>query len=144
MSGDEMTRALERFYAAVNRFDLVAIVQDFDAQIVRVEPEGYETAGTYRGIDEVRACVAKGRGTWAEGRCNPENFLVKGDQVGVYLHARVRLKDAADWVDGRFADGFKFRGGKIARYQTFWERREALVWAGIEEPGAAEPASNTT
>ena len=51
----------------------------------------------------------------------------------VYLHVRVRLKDSTDWIDGRFADGFVFRAGKITRYLTFGERPEALKWAGIEE-----------
>lgn len=55
--------ALEQFFAAINRNDMQAITKDFDAQIVRVEPEGFPTAGTYRGIAEVQEHVKKGRGT---------------------------------------------------------------------------------
>ena len=44
-----------------------------------------------------------------------------------------RLKDSLDWVDGRFADGFVFRDGKITYYLSFGERLDALQWAGIEE-----------
>lgn len=73
--------------------------------------------------------VTKGRGTWAEGTCEPQKFMVKGDKVVVYLQARVRLKDSTDWIDGRFADGFAFRSGKITHYLTFWERVDALKWA---------------
>jgi hypothetical protein len=51
----------------------------------------------------------------------------------VYLHAWVRLKDATDWVGGRFADGFVFRNGKITQYLSFGERLDALKWAGIED-----------
>ncbi|WP_341676490.1 nuclear transport factor 2 family protein [Niveibacterium sp. SC-1] len=130
------TQAVERFYAAINRNDLQAITEDFDPQIVRIEPEGHATAGTYRGIAEVQANVAKGRGTWAEGSCDPEGFFVNGDKVVVYLHARVRLKNATEWTGGRFADGFVFRDGKIIHYQSFWERADALKWAGIEDPEA--------
>lgn len=130
-------RALERFFAAINRNDIQAITRDFDPQIVRIEPEGFPTAGTYRGIAEVQEHVAKGRGTWAEGTCEPEKFLVNGDKVVVYLHARVRLKDSIDWVGGRFADGFVFRDGKIIQYLSFGERRDALEWAGIEDPEAS-------
>jgi uncharacterized protein len=125
--------ALEHFFAAVNRNDMRAITRYFDPQIVRIEPEGFPTAGTYRGIAEVQAHVTKGRATWAEGTCNPEKFLANGDKVVVYLHVRVRLKDATDWTEGRFADGFVFRNGKIVRYQSFAERAEALRWAGIDE-----------
>jgi len=125
--------ALNQFFDAINRNDMQAIIKDFAPQIVRIEPEGFPTAGTYRGIAEVQEHVAKGRGTWAEGTCEPEEFISHGDKVVVYLHARVRLKDSTDWIDGRFADGFVFRAGKIIQYLTFGERRDALKWAGIEE-----------
>lgn len=127
------TEALERFFAAINRNDLQAIGKDLDPQIVRIEPEGFPTAGTYRGIAEVQEHVAKGRGTWAEGTCEPERYLQKGDKVVVYLHVRVRLKDSNEWGEGRFADGFVFRSGKIIQYLSFGERSEALEWAGIED-----------
>src|SRR5687768_7945726 len=112
-----VTETLERFFAAINRNDMQAMVKDFDPDIVRVEPEGYATAGTYRGIAEVQEHVARGRGTWAEGSCQPEKFLVNGDKVVAYLHAWVRLNGSTDWVGGRFADGFEFRHGKITQYR---------------------------
>ena len=130
------TDALEQFFAAVNRNDMQAVTKYFDPHVVRIEPEGFPTAGTYRGIREVQEHIAKGRGTWAEGACEPEKFLVNGDKVVVYLHAWVRLKDSTDWVGGRFADGFVFRDGKIAEYLSFGERVDALEWAGIEEQEA--------
>jgi uncharacterized protein len=124
---------LKQFYAAINRNDMPGITKHFDPQIVRIEPGGFPTAGTYRGIAEVQDHVTKGRGTWAEGTCEPEKFLNHGGKVVVYLHVRVRLKDSTDWIDGRIADGFVFREGKITQYLTFGERRDALQWAEIEE-----------
>jgi ketosteroid isomerase-like protein len=124
--------ALEHFFAAINRNDMQAVTRDFDPQIVRIEPEGFPTAGTYRGIVEVQEHVRKGRGTWAEGTCEPEKFLQNGDKVVVYLHARVRLHGTTEWVGGRFADGFVFRNCKIVEYRSFGEQAEALEWAGIE------------
>jgi ketosteroid isomerase-like protein len=124
---------LEQFFAAINRNDMQGITTYFDPQIVRIEPEGFPTAGTYRGIAEVQEHITKGRGTWAEGTCEPEKFLTNGDKVVVYLHVRVRLKDSLDWVGGRFADGFVFRDGKITHYLSFGEQLDALKWAGIEE-----------
>lgn len=125
--------ALKHFFAAINRNDMQAMTRDFDPQIVRIELEGLPTAGTYRGIAEVREHVRTGRGTWAEGSCEPEKFLIKGDKVVVYLYAWVRMKGATDWTGGRFADGFVFRNGKITEYRTFWERAQALEWAGIQD-----------
>jgi ketosteroid isomerase-like protein len=127
------TEALRQFFAAINRNDMQSVTKDFDPEIVRIEPEGFPTAGTYRGIAEVREHIRKGRGSWAEGTCEPEMFLEKGDKVVAYLRAWVRLKDSAEWVGGRFADGFVFRNGKIVEYRSFGERTEALRWAGIED-----------
>jgi len=123
--------ALERFFFAINRNDMRTVTKDFDPEIVRVEPEGFPTSGTYRGIEEIREHIRKGRGSWAEGTCDTEEFLQNGDKVVVYLHARVRLHGSSDWIDGRFADGFAFRDGKIVHYQSFAERAAALKWAGI-------------
>ena len=127
------TDTLEQFFAAINRNDIEALATYFDPQIVRVEPDGYATSGTYHGVADVLEHVGQGRGTWAEGTCDPEKFLVNGDKVVVYLHAWVRLHGASDWSGGRFADGFAFRNGKITEYRTFWNREDALTWAGIEE-----------
>ena len=127
------TEVLKQFFAAINRNDMQAITKDFDPDIVRIELEGFPTAGTYRGIAEVQEHVRKGRGTWAEGTCEPERFLVNGDRVVVYVHARVCLKGSTEWVGGRFADGFVFRNGKIIRYLSFGEWAEALEWASIKD-----------
>ncbi len=129
---------LEQFFAAINRNDIQAFTRDFDPQIVRTEPEGFPTSGTYRGLAEGQEHVARGRGTWAEGTCQPEKFLVKGDKVVAYVHVRVRLKDSTEWIDARFADGFVFRDGRITQYRTFGERAQALAWAGIDDESAAK------
>ena len=123
---------LKEFFAAINRNDMQAIIKDFDPEIVRIEPEGFPTAGTYRGIEEVQAHVRNGRDTWAEGTCDPEGFFENGAKVVVYLHAWVRLKDSTEWIGGRFADAFEFRNAKIVRYLSFTARAQAMKWAGIE------------
>jgi uncharacterized protein len=127
-------RILKEVFAAINRNDLPACLEYFDPQVERIEPEGYATAGLHRGREKVQANVSAGRGTWAEGSCDPERFLVAGDKVIVFLHARVRLKDKIDWIDGRFADVFTFRHGTIIQWRTFWENQEALDWVRVKDP----------
>lgn len=127
------TEALEHFFDAINRNDMHAMTRDFDPEIVRIEPEGFPTAGTYRGVAQVTEHVTKGRATWAEGSCEPERILENGDKVVVYLHVRVRLNGATEWNSGRFADGFVFQDDKIVQYLSFGQRAEALAWAGIAE-----------
>ena len=123
---------LERFFAAIDRNDMDAITADFSPDIVRVEPEDFPTAGTYRGVAAVQAHVKKGRESWAEGTCTPEKYLANGNKVVVYLHAWVRLKDSSEWIGGQFADGFVFCDGKITEYLSFGERVDALAWADID------------
>ena len=127
---------LAQLFAAINRNDMQAITKDFDPQIVRIEPEGFPTSGTYRGIAAVQEQITKGRGTWAEGTCQPEKYLVNKDKVVVYVHVWVRLKDSTEWIDARFADGFVFHNRKITQYLSFGERGDALRWAGIEDDPA--------
>jgi hypothetical protein len=45
------------------------------------------------------------------------------------------MKGSTDWTGGRFADGFRFRDGKITEYLTFGKRDEALKWACIDGQG---------
>ena len=128
---------LTRFFAAINRNDMDEMASCFTSDVMRVEPEGFETSGTYRGTSEVTENVRNGRGTWAEGSCQPEDFFVNGDKVVVFLHAWVRLHGATEWAGGRFADGFVVRDGKLAEFRTFWHRADALNWAGIAAPTQA-------
>ena len=57
----------------------------------------------------MEAQLSQGRSTWAEGGCEPEQFIVAGDKIVVLLHVRVRLKNKSEWIDARIADGFTFR-----------------------------------
>ncbi len=122
---------LRTFFDDINRNDIAAAARAFAPDIVRHEPEGFPTSGVHRGADDVKAHLAQGRGTWAEGSCDPEDYLLAGDKIVVLLHARVRMHDREDWIDGRFADGFILKGGKITEWRTFFERSEALAWSGL-------------
>ena len=123
---------VKQIYAAINRNDIPAVIAFFDPQAERVEPPGFASAGTYRGHAAIQEHISKGRGSWAEGVCEPEQLIVVGDKVVVFLHVRVRLKDRTDWIDGRFADVCTFRDGKIIELRTFGERQDALEWAGVK------------
>lgn len=126
------TEVANEIYAAINRNDIQAVLKCLDPEIMRIEPEGFPSSGTYRGHAEFEKHVWQARATWAEGGCTPEEFIVNGDKVVVFVHVLVRLKDKTDWIDGRIADGFAFRNGKATEMHTFIDRQKALEWAGIE------------
>lgn len=127
-----LMNVMNAIYSAINRNDIEGVLEFLDDDIERVEPAGYATAGTHRGHQAVKAHFAEGRGTWAEGACEPENFIFAGDKIVACLKVRVRLKERTDWIEGRFADVFTFRGNKAIHMRTFWETEEALKWVGLK------------
>jgi ketosteroid isomerase-like protein len=135
-TGAAEIQTVKEIYAAINRNDIPAAVEAFDPQVERIEPPDFPSAGTYRGHPELMAHFSKGRSTWAEGSCEVDRFIVAGDKIVAFVHVRVRLKDHAEWIDGRFADVYTFRNGKAIQMRSFGERQEALYWAGAKAADA--------
>jgi ketosteroid isomerase-like protein len=130
------TRALREAYDALNRNDQEGFLAVFDPEVERTEPAGFPGEGTFRGIEALRRQVALHRGNWAEGACEVERTMAVGDQIIVFAHVRVRLKDEEGWREGDIADVFRFRDGKATEFRTFASRSEALAWVGVEDPDA--------
>lgn len=124
----KLEEVLKDVYSAINRNDVLGALQFFHPEIERVEPEGFPSSGTYRGLTEFEKLLSQGRGSWAEGACEPEQVITAGDKVIVLVHVRVRLKNQIEWIDARIADGFMFKDGKIILMRTFVEREQALQW----------------
>ena len=129
--------ALREAYAALNRNDIPGFVAAFDPQIERIEPAESLHGETYRGLEAVKAHISKGRGTWAEGGCEPERFIVAppgsggGDRIIVLIHVRARLKHETEWREGRTADVYTFHDGRVIEFRTFFDQSQALEWAGV-------------
>jgi glutathione S-transferase len=121
--------AVKGIYAAINRNDIPAALEALDPQIEWTEPPDFPGAGTHRGHPDVMANISNGRGTWAEGGCEAERFMIMGDKIVAFVRVRVRLKDHTDWIDAPIADVYTFRNGKATQIRTFGKRTEALAWA---------------
>ena len=126
------TEAVRDVYAALNRNDIPAILKVFDPQIEWIDPVQDPTGGTYRGQAEVKAHFSQSREMWAEGSCEPERFIVAGNKIIVFVYVRVRLKHETEWREGRLADVYTFRNGKVIQARSFPDRRQALEWAGVD------------
>lgn len=129
----ELVKAL---YAALNCDDIPAVLALFSHDATRVETEGFPPPWIYRGLKEIEAHFRQGRGTWAEGGCEPEKIIPVGDRLVVLTHVKVRLKIRPDWIDGHTGDVFTFRGGRIHEFRTFMDHQKALAWA---EANPAQP-----
>ena len=80
--------------------------------------------------------TCRNRARWAEGRSEPERFIVAGDRIIVFVHVRARLKDSRQWHEARLADVFTFRNGKVIQMRAFADRQQALKWAGVKDSDA--------
>lgn len=128
------TEAIREAYAALNRNDIPAFIKGFDPQIARVErieTAEFPTGRTYHGLAAVTEHVVQARGTWAEGSCEPERFVVAGDKIVVFVNVRVRLKNETEWRVGRVVDSYTFRNSKVMEFRTFADQQQALEWAGL-------------
>ncbi len=130
------TQALKDAYSALNRNDIPAFTKLLHPQIERFEFLDSPMAGTYRGLAAVTEHLSKARATWAEGTCTPERFIIappaaSGARIIVIVHVHVRLKIETQWREGRTADVFTFRNGKIIQFRTFADEQQALEWAGV-------------
>ena len=129
-------KVIQQLYTELNRGDIDAMLSLLDKNVLRIEPEGFPSAGTYRGSEAIRSHFTSGRGTWAEGACTPTDFMVNGDKTVVTVHIKVLLKNNY-WIDTHITDGFTVIDGRITEYHSFGAHDQALAWACISTENAS-------
>ncbi len=127
--------ALRKAYAAFNQNDIEAL----DPQIEWTEPAEFPGGETYHGHAGVKAYLSQSRAAWAEVHSEPEQFIVAGDKIIVFVHARVRPKDSKEWHETHLADVFTFRNGKAIQMRAFADRRQALEWPESKTQTQTDP-----
>jgi len=132
---EQMIVALRGAYAAFNRGDIDAAVEPLDAHIEWSEPPEFPGGGIYHGREGAKRYLTQSRAGWAEAISEPERFIVAGDRIVVFVHARVRPKSSNnnEWQDVRLADVYTIKDGKAIQMRAFADRREALRWVGIKD-----------
>jgi ketosteroid isomerase-like protein len=132
----EMAKAitsLREAYAAFNRGDMDVAVKSLDPQIEWSEPAEFPGGGTYHGREQAKGYLTQSRAGAAEVNSDPERFIIVGDRIVVFVHARVRPKGSNEYQDIRLADVYTVRDGKIVEMRAFANRQDALQWVGAEE-----------
>ena len=127
---DSVIEGLREVYAGINRNDIRAAVRALDQDIEWIEPAEYTNSASCKGREAVAAHLARARATWAEGSCEPARFIVAGDRVVVFIDVHVRLRNEADWREGRHAAVYTIRNGLAIEMRIFDDTQEALDWAG--------------
>jgi ketosteroid isomerase-like protein len=128
--------AFKRALEASNRSDHDALLAEFDPDV-----EWHGVMGVMFGGE---ATVFKGHaGVLEYLRDIDEGFTVRdiewsefrdlGERVVVLGHARGRGRESEIEIDSQYGAVAEFRRGKIIRYRDFFNHREALKAAGLEE-----------
>jgi len=131
---DQAIAALRGAYAAFNRGDMDAAVASLDPQIEWSEPVKFPGGGImYHGREQVKQYLTQSRANWAEGSSEPVQFILAGNRIVVFVHARFRPKDSSDWHVVDLADVYAVRDSRIVAMRAFADRQEALKWAGAND-----------
>jgi uncharacterized protein len=129
---EQMIAALRGAYAAFNRGDIDATLEPLDDQIEWSEPAEFPGGGMYHGRDSVKRYLMRSRAGFTEGSSEPEQFIVAGDRIVVFVHAHIRPKGSDEWQDVRLADVYTIRNLKAVKMRAFADRQEALRWVGAD------------
>jgi ketosteroid isomerase-like protein len=132
---EHVVAALRGAYAAFNRGDMTAAVEPLDAHIEWTEPAAFPRGGSYHGRDGVKQYLTQSRAAWAEVNSEPERFIIAGNRIVVFVHARVRPRGNNNWQDVSLADVYTVSNHRVIQMQAFADRQEALGWVGAK----AEP-----
>jgi uncharacterized protein len=89
--------------------------------------------GTYRGLDETRRFFEDLFEPFEEVTVEPEEFFESGDQIVVFVAARLKPAGSTAEVENRIGHLWTMRDGKVVRLQVFPRREEALEAAGLSE-----------
>jgi ketosteroid isomerase-like protein len=111
---------------------MTAAVEPLDAQVEWTEPAELPGGGTYHGRDGGKRCLTQSRAAGGEVTSEAERFIIAGERIVVFDHARVRPKGRNKWQDVSLADVYTVRNGRVVEMPAFADRQEALRWVGTE------------
>ncbi len=107
----------------------------FDAQVEhsRIGAGTPDMEGRWRGLDAFSAAFREYLRAFSDLRIHAERIIDLGDRVlGLTRHtARGRLSGVP--IEHEAGDLFALRGGRIVRFDAYWDRAEALEAAELPE-----------
>ena len=134
LHSEDQVKIVKQIYAGINANDFDSVLKLFDEHVIRKEFEGSPAGGIYHGLLDLRRNFETGRSSWAEGACEPVEFVPSGNKIVVTAHIKVRLKIEPQWIDTHTTDGFSFKDGLVTEFHSFVSKAKAFEWAGISLP----------
>ena len=96
-------------------------------------PDDYPVAGTWRGLDGVRAFAEEWLDAWEEFRVEPADFITGGDAVLATVHYWGRGRGSGIEITERWYYAYRLRAGKIISWRPYADRADALADLGLAE-----------
>jgi ketosteroid isomerase-like protein len=89
--------------------------------------------GRWHGRDEMWRAVLEWLSLWEDFHVAAEDFIEVDDQIVVLSRQTARGKLSGTSVERQLAEVLTLRNGRIVRYESYWDRNEALKAVGLEE-----------
>jgi ketosteroid isomerase-like protein len=125
--------ALRARYEGVNKENLGAVFDDVHPDFELITADRVPRAGTYRGAEAATRFVEDLVEPFDEVTYEPQRFFERGDQIVVFLLARLKPQGSSAVVENQIAALWSMRDGKPIRCEIFPVREKALEAAGMSE-----------
>jgi ketosteroid isomerase-like protein len=129
----ENVEVVRQVFEAFNRGDWDAVFRDLHPDFELTTPTRGLDAGTFRGREE-------GQGYWEDWfepyeavTVEPVKFYENGDQVVVFVKARLRPRGSSAEMEVLTGHLWTFRDGTAVSLRLFPEHEQALEAAGLRE-----------
>jgi ketosteroid isomerase-like protein len=121
MSEQQNIAIVQRGYDAFGRGDIEALMALFDRDIQWDTPGPTElpTAGSRRGLEQVRGFFQTLNETFEIQRFEPKTFLGQGDIVVVLGDDTARVRATGKVIVSPWVHAFTLRDGKVTRFQEY-------------------------
>jgi len=127
----EVLRAMYEHWA---RGDFPASFFDSDVEHSRIGAETPDMEGEWRGVEGISRAMAKYLHAFADLRIEAEEIIdLDDDHVLVLSRHTARGKLSGAPIDHELGDLFTLRAGKVVRYDSYWNRAEAMKAAGLSK-----------
>lgn len=107
---------------------------DSEIEFARIGPTGTGLDGEFRGVEALGTALAEWLESWTEITVQAERIVdLEDGRVLVLSHQTGRGRGSGTPLDLRMADIWTVRDGRLVRWETYWNRDDALEAAGLSE-----------
>jgi ketosteroid isomerase-like protein len=106
---------------------------DPELVFVRIGSEAPDFTGEWHGLQGLKQATADYLNVWEDYRFEVDRMIELGDRVLVLETQTARGRRSGAVISQEVGALLTLRGGRIVRWEYYWERSDALEAAGIAE-----------